>query len=314
MRMCIMHPRLGDELRAHLDGRLPGVTVDVVHDERGDPPEFGRYDVLVANAFPPGLLARGARLRWLQLTSVGTDQLAAGRPRPGLIVTNAGGIPARAVAEFALMGMLALAKEAPALVRGHDARAWRLPGARLLAGGTLVQVGLGRVGGEIARRARAFDMRVVGVTRTGRESAAADLTVPPSALPDVARDADHLVVAVPGGAGTRGLVGAHVVAALPATACLINVARPEVVDTGAVVAALRGGRLRGALLDVHDHEPLPSDSPLWSTRGLWVTPHAAFCYPGEAADLADLIAGNLRRLRAGEPLHNLVTAPAPAPR
>jgi len=310
--MCIMHARLGDELRAHLDGRLPDVTIDVVRDDRQDPPEAGRYDILVANAFPPGLLSRCRNLRWLQLTSTGTDQLAAERPRPDLLVTSAGDIPARAVAEFVMMGMLALAKDAVGLVRQQDARVWRLPDARLLAGSTLILLGLGRVGREVARRARGFDMRVIAVTRTGRPSPLADLTVPASELRTVAREADHLVVAVPGTAQTHGLVDSDVVAALPTDACLINVARPAVVASAAVVAALRNGRLRGALLDVHHDEPLPSDSPLWSTDRLWVTPHAAFCYPGEAADLAGLIRDNHRRLHAGEPLRNLVSVAFPA--
>ena len=307
MRMCIMHPRMGDELRDRVIAELPEVTVDVVHEVTVDPPDLDGYEVLVANTFPAGMLGRCRRLRWLQLTSTGTDQVAAGRPRPGLLVTHAGSIPARAVAEFVLMGMLALAKDAPALVRQQDARIWRLPDARLLAGGTLVLLGVGHVGREVARRARCFDMRVVAVTRRGRPSAHADETVSTAGLRAAAGRADHLVVAVPGTAETRGLVGPDVIAALPPGACLINVARAAVLDVPAVVTALRTGRLHAALLDVHDQEPLPPDSPLWAVDRLWITPHSAFRYPGETADLADLICQNFRSLQAGEPLRNLVS-------
>ncbi len=311
-----MHPRMGDELRDRVKAELPGVTVDVVREVTADPPGIDGYDALVANTFPAGMLERCPRLRWLQLTSAGTDQVAAGRPRPGLLVTHAGSVPARAVAEFVLMGMLALAKDAPALVRQQDAHRWRLPDARLLAGGTLVLLGLGNVGREVARRARCFDLRVVAVTRRGRRSpyaddtyaddAYADETVPTAGLRDACRDADHLVIAVPGTAETRGLVDRDIITALPPGACLINVARAAVVDVAAVVNALRTGRLRGALLDVHDQEPLPPDSPLWDVDRLWITPHGAFSYPGEAADLAELICQNARALRAGRPLRNLV--------
>lgn len=302
--MCVLHPRLGPELGDRVRAALPGLTVEVT---AGEPPDVASCEILVTNSFPAGMLARCRRLRWLQLTSTGTDQLIGERPPEGLVVTHAGTVPARAVAEFALMAMLSLAKDSATLVRQQDAGIWRVPDTRLLAGSTLVQIGLGRIGGLIAERARAFGVRVIAVTKSGRASAAADLTVGPDGLLDVARQADNLVIAVPGTDGTRGLVSAEVIAAMPAGACVINVARASLLDNDAVVAALGAGRLRGALLDVHGEEPLPSDSPLWSVPGLWITPHTAFAYPGEAADLADLIVDNFRRFDEGRPLQNLAT-------
>ena len=282
---------------------MPGLTIDVT---ASAPADVASYEILVANTFPPGMLARCHRLRWLQLTSTGTDQLIGERPPEGLRVTHAGTVPARAVAEFVMMALLSLAKDSATLVRQQRAGIWRVPDIRLLAGSTLVQVGLGRIGALVAERARAFGVRVIGVTRSGRGSAA-DLTVRPQDLLDVARQADNLVIAVPGTEKTRGLVGADVIAALPDGACVVNVARASVLDTGAVVSALAAGRLRGALLDVHEDEPLPSASPMWNVPGLWVTPHTAFAYPGEAADLADLIVDNFRRFDEGRPLRNLAT-------
>lgn len=302
-RICVLHSRLGAMLGAELARRCPDADLTVLG-STDEPPDPGSLDVLVANSIPPGLLGRCRRLRWLQLTSAGVDQLAGETLPPGLLVTHAGTVPARAVAEFVWMGVLALAKDATTLWRQHSARQWHLPQGRLLAGSTLLLVGLGNVGAEIARRAPAFDMRVLAVTRRGRPSPLADEVVTPQHLVSVAARADHLVLAVPATAQTRGLVNAEVVRALPPGASVVNVARGSVLDTDALVDALCSRRLRGALLDVVEDEPLPASSPLWDVEGLWITPHTAFLYPGEAADLAALIAANLSRLRAGRPLLN----------
>jgi len=298
---------------AELVRRCPDVDVTVLG-SADEPPDPQSIDVLVANVVRPGLLRRCRRLRWLQLTSTGVDQLAGEALPPGLLVTHAGNVPARAVAEFAWMGVLSLAKDSITLWRQQSARQWCYPQARLVAGSTLVLVGLGNVGAEIARRARAFDVRVLAVTRGGRPSPLADEVVTAQRLAETAGRADHLVLAVPATPQTRGIVSAEVVKALRADASIVNVARGSVLDTAAVVEALRGGRLRGALLDVLDDEPLPADSPLWDVKGLWITPHTAFLYPGEAADLAALTAANLARLRAGQRLLNqadLSSLPAP---
>jgi phosphoglycerate dehydrogenase-like enzyme len=302
-RICVLHSRLGALLAAELAWRCPDADVTVLG-SADEPPHPESVDVLVANTIPPGLLGRCRRLRWLQLTSSGVDQLAGEALPPGLLVTHAGTIPARAVAEFAWMGVLALAKDAIALWRQQSARQWCLPQARLVAGSTLVLVGLGNVGAEIARRARPFEVRVLAVTRRGRPSPLADEVVTSQRLARIAGRADHLVLAVPATPQTRGMVSAEVVGALRPDASIVNVARGSVLDTDAVVEALRGRRLRGALLDVLDDEPLPAGSRLWDVEGLWITPHTAFLYPGEAADLAALIAANLTLLRTGQPLRN----------
>lgn len=302
-RICVLHSRLGAMLGAELARRCSDVDV-VVLGSTDEPPDPQSIDILVANSIPPGLLGRCRRLRWLQLTSTGVDQLAGEALPPGLLVTHAGTVPARAVAEFVWMGVLALAKDVTMLWRQQSTRQWRLPQARLVAGSTLVLVGLGNIGAEIARRAPAFDVRVLAVTRRGRPSPLADEVVTPQHLVRVAGRADHLVLAVPATPQTRGLVSAEVVRALPPGASIVNVARASVLDTDALVDALRSRRLRGALLDVVEDEPLPAGSPLWDVDGLWITPHTAFLYPGEATDLAALTAANLSRLRTGRALQN----------
>ena len=169
-------------------------------------------------------------------------------------------------------------------------------------------VGLGTIGGEIAKRATALGMRVVGVSRSGRARVPVERCVGPDRLAHEARHADVLMVCVPGNETTRDLLSAEVLATAKAGFSLVDVSRAEVVDRDALVRALRSGRCRGALLDVHTEEPLPADHPLWNEPGLWITPHCAFEQDDEVALLADLVSRNLLAWRAGTPLSNRVLA------
>ncbi|HEU4537367.1 MAG TPA: D-2-hydroxyacid dehydrogenase [Polyangiaceae bacterium] len=308
------HPVFAEPIAAHLRPRLERVRVSAVTQTDVDPPDRDAIDALVAYRFPAGLLGRMRRLRWLQLTSVGFDHLA-GEPRPaGLVVTHAGSVPCRAVAEFVMMGVFALARNAPALVRQHDGRVWARPGARLVSGSTLLVIGLGRIGSEVARAARANGLRVVAVTRSGAARDEADRCVTPGELPAVAPSADYVAVCVPGTPATRGLVGAAFFERLKPGAAFIDVSRGGVTDGAALAGALRSGRCRGALVDVHEREPLPPEHPLWGEPGAWVTPHCAFEQEREAEALGDLIAGNVRRLLASAALENVAELAAVPPR
>ena len=263
--------------------------------------------MLVGFRFPPGMLRQLPNLRWLQLTSAGYEHVRDELP-PEIVLTHAGSVPAIPVAEHVLMGLLALSREAPTLVRQQDRREWRPPGARLLWGKTLLLVGLGRIGSEIARRAGAFGMRVVAVTRSGHARVPVARCVGPAHLADEARHADHLVVCVPGDESTRGLINAEILATLKDGYTLIDVSRASVVDRDALVHALRRRTCRGAMVDVHALEPLPADHSSWSEPGLWITPHCAYEQDGEVAALAELVSRNLVAWHAGRLLENLVSS------
>lgn len=310
MRVCVYHRTMGAELTRGITVACPDVRVDVVADTTVDPPDPAGIDVMIANTFPPGLLGRCPRLRWLHLTGTGTDHVPAGEPAPDLLITTSARVPARPVAEFAWMALLALAKDAPRLVDQHRRHEWRLPEARLVHGTRLVLVGLGRIGSEIARIAEGFGVTVTAVTRRTRPSSLVAEVVPPSRLADAVAHADHLVIAAPHTPDTEGLVDARVLAALPPDAVLVNVGRAAVLDTVALVAALRAGRLRGAVLDVQDTEPVPPDSPLWSVPNLWLTPHGAYRHPEEERRVGQVFVENLTAYRAGLPMPDRVTVAA----
>ena len=130
-------------------------------------------------------------------------------------------------------------------------------------------------------------------------------TVPTTRLAEEAAGLDHLVACLPGAPGTRGLVGADVLAALPAHAAVVNVGRAGTVDNEALHACLREGRLRGAFVDVHEREPLPEDDPVWRVPRLVVSPHRAFAFPDEPVEVAKTFLANLDDLRNGRPPRDL---------
>ncbi len=130
--------------------------------------------------------------------------------------------------------------------------------------------------------------------------------LPPERLHEALAEADHVVLALPATSATERLVDARALQALRPGAALVNVGRAATLDLDALVAALRAGRLRGALLDVHAQEPLPPDSPLWDVPNLWLTPHGAYRFPEEEQEIARLFVMNLSAFRAGRALRGLI--------
>lgn len=259
-------------------------------------------------------LRAAPRVRWVQARNAGAgEQLGdAQRRDPGavqdVIVTSVSGIHALPLAEFALLGLLAFPRRLPDLQRDKAARRWPdVPATTtLLAGQTVLVVGLGAIGLEVARLARCVAMRVVGVKRTPGPVEGVEAVAPPERLAELAAVADALVVTLPLTERTRGLVDAVALAALRPGAVVVNVGRGAVIDEAALVAALRDGHLAGACLDVFAHEPLPRDSPLWDLDNVILSPHAAAGTDAEDAHAVEVFADNLRRYLNGEPLRNRV--------
>jgi D-2-hydroxyacid dehydrogenase (NADP+) len=170
-----------------------------------------------------------------------------------------------------------------------------------LGGKTLVVIGLGRIGTRLARLARAFDMRVIGVRRTaGSAPDAADEVLAQADLARALGEADIVALTCPLTPETQGLIGAAALAALKPGALLVNVARGKVVDEAALLAALADGRVGAAALDCFHEEPLPRESPFWALPNLLITPHAAGetgCYEKNVVDILD---ENIERLLRGE--------------
>jgi glyoxylate/hydroxypyruvate reductase len=254
------------------------------------------------------------RLRWVHATSAGAGEQVrrAGLPAEALervAVTTSSGVHAVPLAEFAIFGLLAMAKELPRLIEDQRARAWpevRQP-FRELSGQTLFLLGLGEIGREVARLGKALGMRTVGFRRTqGPPPQWVDEVHGPHRLAELAGRADAMVVSLPLTDQTAGLIDRATIQGLPPDCIFVNVGRGGVVDEPALVDALRDRRIAGAILDVFATEPLPADSTLWTLPNVLVTPHAAALSARENERITELFVDNLRRYLDGQPLRNIV--------
>jgi len=271
-----------------------------------------KHQVLPATQQVYDLLRAAPRLRWVHIHSAGADRPVYVELRGrGVQVTTSSGANAPVVAQTALLGLLALARQWPRLLAAQREHRWApliatgLP--RDLQGQTAVIVGWGPVGQEIGRLLGALGLKLVVVRRqAGTTNTPRLRTVATAQWLEVLPTADWLVLACPLTPETRELVDAKALALLPAHAGLVNVARGEIVDEGALVQALREQRLAGAYLDVFATEPLAADSPLWDLPNAIVTPHSAGFSDGNEPRVARMFLDNLARWNAGEPLLNVV--------
>jgi glyoxylate/hydroxypyruvate reductase A len=249
------------------------------------------------------------QVRWIQASSAGIGQFVKrygyDERMPDTLFTTASGIHARPLAEFVLMVLLAHYKGLRSALDNQRRKHWERYAGTDLEGHTMAIVGLGRIGSEVARLARALGMRTVGTNIRAAHTAVDEFFELPR-LPDMLARTDVLVLCVPHTPQTEAMIGAAELAALPQGAYFINIARGAVVDEAALVEALRSGHLAGAALDVFAEEPLPESSPLWTMPNVIVSPHSASTSDRENERLVDLFCDNLRRFLEGAALHNVL--------
>ena len=288
LTICVWHPftewRPKPTMARAIRTRWPEMRVIHLPDYTRLPEELPDTDIFIGYSLRPQQLKDAKRLKWIHSTAAGVAQLMYPELRDsGVVVTNPRGIFSVPMAEHAIGLMLALARNFPDSVRQQDRAQWAqqalwdLPQHLTeLNGRLLLIVGFGSIGKELARRARAFDMRVWGVSRSGKgDSPLADKIVPVAELAGALPQADFVVIAAPETPETRHLIGPEEIALMKPGARLINVARGSLLDEAALLRALEGGKLGGAALDVAASEPLPPESPLWKAPNLLITPHTS---------------------------------------
>jgi phosphoglycerate dehydrogenase-like enzyme len=264
-------------------------------------------EVLLGWRLPVADLARAPRLRWIQLTSAGADHVLDARPDLGdVVLTNARGIHGALMADYAIGVMVMLQWGFPRLLRLQQARTWRHQYTEPLAGKCLGVLGVGAIGGEIARRGAAMGMTVLGLRREPRPAEGVDRMYGPDGLGELLPRCDFVVVVVPATPETRRMLGERELRAMRRGAYLVNVARGSVVDEAALVRALADGWLGGAALDVFETEPLPAESPLWAMDNVIVTAHIAGEPDEYPKRVMGVVAENVVRWREGRPLLNVV--------
>lgn len=259
---------------------------------------------------------KAGRLRWLHAFNAGTDHpVFAQMLERGVRVTTSSGANAGPVGVTAGAGMLMLARGFPRWIAAQRRHAWEpVRGERApedLSGQTLLVVGLGEIGKTLARIAQALGMRVIGVRRSGGQPGdPVDEMHPPAALDQLLPRAQWLALTCPLTDETRHMIGAARLALLPKGARIVNVARGEIIDERALIAALESGRLGGAYLDVFEQEPLPAESPLWDLPNVVLSPHNAAASTGNDARATAMFLRNLVLDARGEPMLNEVIAGA----
>jgi phosphoglycerate dehydrogenase-like enzyme len=231
----------------------------------------------------------------------GTDRLErALAGRPDVVLTSARGIHGPQVTEAAIFHMLCLSRDVRRSVRAQDERRWDAWDPRVLDGRTVAIVGVGVIGEQLARACRTLGMSVVGVSRTNRAVDGIDRMYGRAELAEAAAAADFLVLTLPLDDETQHLVDARVLGAMKPTAYLVNLARGGIVDTDALVGALRSGAIAGAGLDTFDVEPLPPDDPLWQLDNVFVTAHMGGRSDRYVDGFLEVFEPNLRRWLDGD--------------
>ncbi len=258
-------------------------------------------------------LKRLPRLRWIQATSAGVGQFV---NRVGLdgegapVITTARGVHGAALAEFVAMSLIALNRDLLGTLGNQARHRWVRGAGRLVRGQTVVIVGLGSIGQEVARLLLTLGAKTVGVVRSVEARSASQLGVDElhsyKELDRLLEAADVVVLSCPHTEETDRLIDERRLAMLRPTALLINVARGRVVDEPALVRALADSRLAGAALDVAATEPLPGDSPLWGLPNVIISPHSASTVEGENQAIVDIFSANLRAYLAGQELRNVL--------
>ncbi|WP_395292340.1 2-hydroxyacid dehydrogenase [Kitasatospora hibisci] len=254
-----------------------------------------------------GLLPGMPGLRVVQSLSVGVEDLLPRLP-PGVTLCNAAGVHEASTAEHAVTLLLAALRRIPDLVRAQWAQRWEAGFRPALADRTVLLLGYGAIGAAVEARIAPFECRVLRVARRARQAPRGPVR-PVEELPSLLPQADAVVLTLPLTPDTRGLVDAAFLARLRDGALVVNVGRGAVVDSAALLAELRGGRLSAAL-DVTDPEPLPPAHPLWTAPNTLITPHTAATTSAFRPRALALVRAQVSRYAAGEALVNVVSAEA----
>jgi phosphoglycerate dehydrogenase-like enzyme len=276
---------------------------------------FQVYNSAFTPEFAKLVRDKGRALKWIQFTTVGIDiALKAGLP-DGVWVTNSGDVSQRVLAGHAIalmLGVLRGFRRFEPLRARRDYARQTLPRYMMAPdGGRMVILGMGRIGQDIARKAKAFDMEVICVTRAAAPAVPEiDRVVPREKVDEVLPAADVVMVAMPLDLGTQGFMSAERIALMKETAVFVNISRGKVVDEAALARALAENRIMGAGLDAFAREPLPADSPLWDLPNVLMTPHVGGNGGRESwRRMSDLVRDNTRRYLSGAPLKHVVRTP-----
>ena len=294
-------------------GVLPdGIDVPEIDDTTQE--VWARTHIFVGIDLPSRAEQLAPNLRWFQTVSAGIDQVDQQQlARIGARLSSASGVASASIAEFVMARLLGVWKNLRSIEQHQSEGTWVEDFGTEVTGRTMVIAGLGSIGREVARRARAFDMRVIatrGSAQPGDTDPDVDELHPASELASLMPQADAVVCALPTTAATTDLFDAALLRTMKADAIFCNVGRGTLVIEDDLVQVLNEGHLRAAVLDVMRTEPLADGDPLWSVPRLYLSPHAAVSLDRYRQNAWSIVADNLRRFLASERLHNEIDLPS----
>ncbi len=267
-------------------------------------------EVIFGLRFPRDLITRAPKLKWIQVMSAGVNRfLDTEMVESPVIMTNVSGIHAVPISEFVLGLMLMFVKQAPLCFQMKQEKQWRRFTATVLRSKTVGIVGLGNIGREVARLAKAFGMRVLATRRSAKRVGRAryvDILFPQTQLRELLEESDFVALTLPLTPETKKFFGEEELRAMKSTAYLINIARGGIVDEEVLIRALEQHWIAGAGLDVFATEPLPTDSRLWELPNVILSPHSSGSMEDYDIRATELFIENLRRYLNGEKLLNVV--------
>jgi phosphoglycerate dehydrogenase-like enzyme len=267
-------------------------------------------DVLFGFIPPRNITARAPKLKWFQATSAGVDRHRDTEIwQSRVTITGVSGIHATPIGEFVLGLMLMFVKDTPLSFKMKQTRQWQRYAPRTLRGKTVGIMGLGHIGGEVARLAKAFGMKVIATQRSAKKEGKArnvDLLLPQSRMKEMLAESDFVALCVPLTPETRHIIGEAELKAMKPTAYVINIGRGNLIDEEALIRALDEKRIAGAGLDVTAIEPLPKESRLWDFDNVILSPHVSGGMEDYMLRAAQLFCENLKRYLDGKKLLNIV--------
>lgn len=302
-----------DQPKAYLDaiqaaGLAERVAVDTL--PRKDKPsadQRARTEALMAGAVPAGLLPTMPKLRWAQAMSAGVEGwLALPDLPPALSLTCARGTHLESMPENIVAALFHVAKPISQAVENQKQSKWVHTVAQPLYGKTLGILGLGAIGGEVARIAAALGMRVIGTKRRPQSMAHVAEVLPPERTDEVLAQSDFVLLLLPATPETDNFIDAKRLARMKPSAWLLNFGRGHIIKDDDLIAAAKEKKIAGAVLDVFRQEPLPADHPFWQAEGIVVLPHIGGPHPQRDKFVARLFVDNLKRFLDGEPLKEVV--------
>lgn len=300
MKLLILEQRANDYFNI-LRPKFPEVTIHGATTEQ----EVGNFieeaDILLTIRISDDLIKKAKKLQWIHALTTGVDYIV-NLPslKKDVIITSTRGIHGPQVSEMAFLLMLSLNRNFPEVVRNQDRAVWeRWPG-KLLWRKKIGILGVGVIGEEIAKKAKAFGMYVIGIDIIKRELECIDAFYGPEDIIKIAPDIDYLVIVAPRTPQTERLINGRVLSAMKPEAFLINLGRGEIVDEAALIDALNNGKIAGAGLDTFCEEPLPNNHPYWKMKNVIVSPHVAGMSDIYVEQAVTIFEENLKRFLKGE--------------